>query len=399
MSTPLRLEDVRFDCSEYNGYKPCKYGNHCPSCPHYTPLPPPENAVVWNATPVVPDASGRTRILIIKTGAMGDVVRTTTLLHGLKRRYPDSHITWVTDPNARPLLQAIPQIDELHGLNDFSVAELRGRQFDVLLNCEEEQRPLLLAGDIAATVRMGYAPTAWGKPTVFNRASEYALLLGINDDLKFRHNTKSYPEIIAEMAELPFQRDPYLLRLTDRSRDRREELEAQLAGSTAPRIGLNTGCGTVFRTKQWPLENWIELARFLQQHTQSPLLLMGGEAERELNAAIRAALPDMIDTRNDNDLEEFFGVVDACDLLVTSDTLGMHIAIALRKYVVALFGSTSHVEIDLFDRGEKVITDFPCSPCYLKTCDLHPMCMQAMRGTQVGEAVLRGLQQLELQPA
>ncbi len=84
-------------------------------------------------------------------------------------------------------------------------------------------------------------------------------------------------------------------------------------------------------------------------------------------------------------------MVEACDLLVSSDTLGMHVAIARRKPVVVLFGSTSAVEIDLFDLGEKVVTDFPCAPCYKRTCNFDPWCMEKLMPEQVEAAVLRWL--------
>ncbi len=116
---------------------------------------------------------------------------------------------------------------------------------------------------------------------------------------------------------------------------------------------------------------------------------MGGKAERELNSEILNACPGCIDAGTENALPVFFGIVDACDVVVSSDTLGMHIAIALEKHVVALFGSTSHVEIDLYGRGEKILTTYPCSPCYRRTCDIQPMCMDAMRWQDVAEAVKR----------
>jgi heptosyltransferase-2 len=388
----IQFSDIKFDCALYNGYKPCRYGNECAGCPHYQPLDVPAGVAAREAAahpqpqPCVdkPDA----RVLIIKTGAMGDVLRTTSLLHAIKREWPAAHITWVTAENALSLLIANPHVSVLLALTPENAEKIGSQLFDVLINLEKEKEPLALAGRVTATRKLGYSPTTWGTPTVFNPESEYALLLGINDDLKFRLNSKTYPQIISEMAAMPYQRDGYLLGLTATSHRRRAELEPRL--SPRPRIALNTGCGTVFRTKQWPVENWLELIDSLAD-VDADLLLLGGEAERDLNGQMLAAAPHLVDTGTGNSLEEFFGVVDACDLMVTSDTLGMHIAIALKKYVVALFGSTSHCEIDLFDRGEKVITDFPCSPCYLKTCALDPMCMQAMRGSIVAEAVRRGL--------
>lgn len=402
----LQFSDIKFDCALYNGYKPCRYGNECTGCPHYEPQPLPAGATRTSYPQPQPEITKPdARILIIKTGAMGDVLRTTTLLHGIKRQWPQSHITWVTADNAMSLLIANPFINQLLTLNEPTAAALAAQQFDILFNFEKEPQPLALADSVRATRRLGFASTCWGTPAVFNHESEYALLLGINDDLKFRLNTKSYPQIISEMAALPYRRDDYILCLTPESHGRRAEIEEQLRSRTGiaafpdatqspiPRIALNTGCGTVFRTKQWPLENWLELIEALRS-IPAEILLMGGPAERDLNTAILASAPHLIDTGADNSLEQFFGVVDTCDLMVTSDTLGMHIAIALQKFVVALFGSTSHTEIDLFDRGEKVITDYPCSPCYLKTCNLDPMCMEAMRGTTVAQAVLRGISKI-----
>lgn len=392
----LRFEDIRFDCDLYNGYKPCRFGNECAGCPHYSPREDaseetePGEAVMPPQPAVSRGEGDAERILIIKTGAMGDVLRTTTLLPSLKRAYPESFITWVTDHSALPLLEANPLIDELLEMSDATVEAVARKDFDLLLNFEKEKEPLALAGRVRAGTRRGFGPTRWNTPTVYNRESQYALLLGLSDELKFRVNMKTYPEIIAEMACLPYARDPYILELTATSRRCQAMLESRLSGDGRLRIGINTGCGAVFRTKQWTFEGWVGLVHFLQEHASADILLLGGQAERDLNREILCHTSGVIDTGTDNTLEEFFGVVNACDIVVTSDSLAMHIAVALRKYVVALFGSTSHVEVDLFDRGEKVVTDFACSPCYLKTCDKVPTCMQALTGRTVGEAVLRG---------
>ncbi|MCX7626633.1 MAG: glycosyltransferase family 9 protein [Candidatus Sumerlaeaceae bacterium] len=388
------FSDIRFDCVLYTGYKPCRYGNECKGCWHYEPREP---YAAEPATPVRVLAPPRDvrddspyKILIIKTGAMGDVLRTTTLLAPLVRMYPEASITWVTDKSAVPLLIHNPKICRLFVLDETTEKLLVTETFDLLLNFEKDPAPLALAGRVPARVHRGFAPTIWNTPTVFNASSVYALLLGISDELKFHINEKTYPQIIAEMAEIPYQRDPYELYLPEVAATRRARLAEQLPNAAHPWIGLNTGCGSVFRTKLWPVERWVELINELKQQVpQATLLLLGGPAERDMNKAILSASEGLVDTGCDNSLDEFFGIIDACDIVVSSDSLAMHIAIALRKYVVALFGSTSPVEIDLYDRGEKVITDFDCSPCYLKQCDKVPTCMQAMTGREVANAVLR----------
>lgn len=393
----VQFDDICFDCTHYTGYKPCRFGNECKGCWHYEPREPysaePAQALRTDAPARSTNDTSPFRILIIKTGAMGDVLRTTTLLAPLLRHYQGAEITWVTDASAVPLLVHNPKIHRLLTLSEKTREKLANETFDLLLNFEKDPAPLALAGLVPARCHRGFAPTLWNTPTVFNEASRYALLLGVSDELKFRINTKTYPQIVSEMAELSYARDPYELYLSERAVAKREKLCNELAQRERPWIGLNTGCGSVFRTKLWPLDRWVELIRELQAALPAAtLLLLGGPAEREMNDQILQQCPGVIHTGCDNSLEEFFGIVDACDLVVSSDSLAMHIAIALKKHVVALFGSTSATEIDLFDRGEKVVTDFDCSPCYLKNCDKNPTCMQAMTGRRVAEAVLRQLQ-------
>lgn len=337
--------------------------------------------------------SARLRIIIIKTGALGDVLRTTALLHPLRRHWPDAKITWITAAAARPLLADNPFIDRLVAMEDAELASVAAEPYDALICLEKEGPQLELAGKIRAEHHAGYLPTPWNTAAIANEEARYMLLLGVSDELKFFHNTKSYPHIITEACGLEFRRDPYILELNPVSRARRDETTQEIARRGRPDlpvIGLNTGCGAVFRTKQWTLEGWAATAAGLVEAGVANVLLMGGPAEAELNAQIARQVPGIIDSGCDNPMEDFFGIIEACDAVVTSDSLGMHIAIARKKYVVALFGSTSHTEIDLYDNGEKVITDFPCSPCYLKLCDKRPTCMQAMSSERVIEALSHG---------
>ena len=388
----LRFEDIRFDCALYNGYKPCRYGNECADCPHYSPLMPPAAESGPARMPVLTrPRSERFSVLLIKTGAMGDVLRTTTLLHPLHRAHPGAHVVWITDPAAMPLLAGNPLIAELLPFTPEQCNALTAFRFDLVMNYEKDRPALELAEAVEASRKVGFAPTQWGTPTVFSDEAREGLLLGLSDELKFRVNRKTYPRVIAEMAGLPWERDPYILQPGEAAAARRDGVLAMCpAGPHRIRVGLNTGCGSVFRTKQWTERGWLELVDHLQAHApRADLLLLGGPAEEELNRTLAAARPGLVDTGSGNTLEEFFGVVDACDILVSSDSLAMHIGIALEKWVVAIFGSTSPVEVDLFDRGEKIVTDFDCAPCYLKSCDKQPTCMEALRGHVVGGAVMR----------
>lgn len=76
---------------------------------------------------------------------------------------------------------------------------------------------------------------------------------------------------------------------------------------------------------------------------------------------------------------------------MTGDTLALHVAVALRVPVVALFGPTCAQEIDLFGRGAKIVSALPCGPCYLRHCTKAPNCMDHIPVAEVERAVLQAL--------
>jgi heptosyltransferase-2 len=372
------VSPIRFDCRHYLGHKPCGRSPLCAEgCAAYEPR-------------------GK-RILILKLGAMGDVLRTTPLLRPLRAACDPCHITWLVDPESESLLRYNPFVHRVLAWGLDACVILQAESFDLSLNFEKEQRALALDALVRAGEKRGFALTPAGTLGIHNAASEYALRLGIDDDLKFRRNRKTMPHILSEMAELPYGREEYVLEIGPRAEEfaRRFARERGLDPGRAA-IGLNTGCGSVFPTKQWPASGFAALAGRLRRETKAQVLLLGGAREREFNRAVMRGSPPqaLIDAGCDNTLEEFLGVVSLCDLVVTSDSMAMHAAIALKKRVAALMGATSAAEIDLYDRGEIVAAGWDCSPCYRKRCEKSPNCMDAVAPDSVFEAAIRLLNDL-----
>ena len=68
--------------------------------------------------------------------------------------------------------------------------------------------------------------------------------------------------------------------------------------------------------------------------------------------------------------------MDICDLVISGDSLGMHMAIALKKYIIVWFGLSCAAEIELYGRGEKLIPEgLECSPCWKKVCPFNLECI------------------------
>ncbi|MCM8795283.1 MAG: glycosyltransferase family 9 protein [Candidatus Omnitrophica bacterium] len=149
-------------------------------------------------------------------------------------------------------------------------------------------------------------------------------------------------------------------------------------------IGLNTGAGLKFANKAWNLSSFIELIRRIKRELDVNVLLLGGQLEKERNREIFLNCKDLVfNTGIDHTVRQFALIVNVCDIIVSADTLAMHIAIALKKKVLALFGPTCAQEIDLYDRGIKIISHLDCRPCYKKRCNKSPNCMDSITPEEV----------------
>jgi ADP-heptose:LPS heptosyltransferase len=359
---------IKADCLYYKGDKPCKFKILCDGCSYYQPFPQ--------------------KILIIKCRAQGDVLRTTAILHGMKRKYQESHITWLVDEESVELLGNNPFIDRLLPYQLESIMPLLVEEFDVLISLDKEPPSTSVASLVKGAHKFGFGMNTLGNLIPFNTEAEYAYQLGIDDDLKFKQNTMTYQEIAAKTAEVEYKRDPYVFEMSEYHKTRAKDFfKNNSISENTLAIGLNTGAGVKFETKQWPAANYLKLIDYLSKNIEANIFLLGGKRETELNRSIeKNAKHKVYNTGNDNSLLEFAGFLSVLDIVVSSDTLGMHLAIAQGKKVIALFGSTCPQEIDLYDLGVKLYSGVDCSPCYKQTCD-DMKCMEKITPEQVFEEI------------
>jgi heptosyltransferase-2 len=194
--------------------------------------------------------------------------------------------------------------------------------------------------------------------------------------------------MICDIAEVPYARDEYVFDLPSHAGEKAGEFfKRHRISHRRPAIGLNTGAGTKFETKQWPPQHFLRLLSLLTRQLGANVFLLGGPRERELNLSFaRKNRARVYDTGTDNSLLEFAGFISLMDLVVCSDTLAMHQAIALKKKVIALFGPTCPQEIDLYGRGVKLFSGASCAPCYKQTCP-DGKCMKEITPEKVFEEI------------
>jgi len=358
------------DCRYFSPDGPCAFhkeeGAVCAECRHYRRF------------------SGR--ILIIKLAAIGDVLRTTSVLAPLTRRYPDAKIVWFTERQCRPVLEGNPFIDEIWTEGFGSLQALSLFRFDLLINADLSFDALTLAGNIRAREKRGFWYDAHGIVQCSSPAARAWFLLSHDDALK-RKNRSTYQHFLARVSGVPSCGD-IVVPVSGGARKAASRFAAR-HGLTGRRIlGVNVGSGSRWITKRWPEEYFLALFPLVRDRFS--IVIFGGSGEKDILARLakKSRVP-VVNAGHGNSIGDFFALLDLCDVVLTGDTLALHAALGLKKKVVALFGPTSAAEIDMYGRGEKLSGRVSCICCYRRTCPEHLACMRALTPDRVARAILR----------
>ena len=338
-------------------------------------------------------------IALIKTGALGDVVRTTALLPGLGRLDPAPRLTWITAAGAAEMVRGLPGVDEVASIDDPEDAPWRHARYDWVISLDDGMEECTLAGRLeAARISGGYLGP--GGDRLYTEDVEPWFGMGIlrpesrggldaANALK-KANDKTVAALLYQCLALPGPpgRTAAPVGPSHRARASAWLGSVGLAGAS-PLIGMNTGAGGRWRFKSWGVDQTAALARRLVDDHGARVVILGGEAERERNEAIarEAGRREVMAGPSGFGLLEFTALIAATDLLVTSDSLALHLAVAVGRPVVSFFGPTSADEIEIYGLGSKVVTPLSCRCCYLKDCDVRPHCMQTIDVDTLAEAV------------
>ena len=348
-------------CKNFNGYKPC-FGDH--NCF--------ENGCKENR-PV-----GK-KILIINLDAMGDVLMTTAQLASLKEKYPVSSIYWITLKIAAPLLENNPLIDKVYPFDFESVLILSNMEFDIAMNVDKSQRSSALLNQINAASKLGFGLDTDGKIIPLNKGAEYNFMLGMDDHLKFKVNQRLGQDYLAETFEIDYKRNNYVFEFTEEEKVFINNYKKETGINPGDEmIGFNTGCSTLFPNKKMTLEQHTVLIEKFLSYNRFKIVLLGGPEDTERNNMLALEFGDkIINTPTNTGVRRGACFESIPDLIITGDSFGMHLAIALKKYVIAWFGLSCWTEIDLYDRGVKLFPDgLHCAPCWKKNCPYNLECIQ-----------------------
>jgi heptosyltransferase-2 len=359
----MTFDKIKTDCRFFRGDIPCKphknFNVHCESdsgiCGFYD--------------------SFDTKILIIKLGAIGDVIRTTPLLTRLKKEYPKSKIFWLTlTPSILP-----PLVDAPLKMNFESVLFLRSFEFDIAINLDKDREACSLINRIAAREKKGYYLKD-GIPAPIDEKAVAKYMTGIFDDIN-KSNVKSYPEEIFEICGYAFAGEKYILSKYEEFSDLWQfEKDKKI-------IGLNTGCGGRWTSRLWPEKYWVTLASSLINSGYT-VVFLGGEQEDEKNRRLSAQTGG--EYFGHFSLEKFINLVNQCHLVVTGVTMAMHITIALEKKIVLFNNIFNPREFELYGLGEIIQPSKECACYFSAACkNTEYKCMEHLEPERAYDAVKR----------
>lgn len=366
---------LKYDCKYFKGDRPCSFnkinGTVCSNCDNYFPI--------------------QKKILIIKLDAIGDVLRTTSILKPLKNKYPDFFITWLTKSNAKDLFRGNLFVDEVLTIDSEDIFRLLSEKFDIVINLDNSKTSSSIASLINGNEKIGFLLDEKGFVLPTNSEADYWLHLSAFDSLK-RENNKTYQEVMYSILNLEKPVQPPLLFLDESDLKFAQSFSSKVNLSLNKTIiGLNIGIGPKWPSKGWPLLKWEELIKNLTDNNFELLLLVGPE-EKTANDYLLKKYPFIKSSGCNNSLKEFASIMNLCNVIVTSDSLALHIATALNKKVIVLFGPTSDNEIELYTNGIKLKSEDGCKCFYNKYCSEDISCMEKISSEKVYDSIKNILQ-------
>ena len=369
-------------CKHFKGDRPCKYywvdkSHNCKDSdsPYYSEY--------------------SHRILLIKLDALGDVLRSTALVEGLKKKYPNSQLTWIVKDNAKFFISNNPFIDRVMIYNEENVRILQCEKFDILINLDKDAKSTSMAMLFESDIKRGYGLHSDGYVTPLNDAAKYHYDICLDNYGGKTKNKKSYQELIYEVSEINYDNQkPSLFLDEQKCKNFKEKfLKDNNINDTDKIIILNTGCGPVYPHKKWTYDGYRKLINYLDRDSNK-IILVGSKSEIERNQRLFNEYPkssNLINTTDKYSIEEFCYLINLCNVIVTGDTVGLHIAISLGKNIVSFFGTTPHQEVDLFGLGEKLVRkELDCLNCYSQfPCPYDGKCMSLISAEKVYENVVK----------
>lgn len=347
-------------------------------------------AVNWILGQVAAPTSNR-RILIVKPSSLGDIVHCLPTLWELRRLYPDAYIGWLVKEAWKDILAGNPLLDKVialkKGMNGFmsAIREIREAKFDMVIDLQGLFRSGIMTFLSGARERIGFsnarefAHLYYTRKVVLPHGYIHAV-----DRYLLTLNPPSPPFTKGGPGGLHF---PLYTEIED-SEWAIDFLRKNGVYNTRPLIAVNPSARWV--KKRWPASSYAALINQLIKDLKAGIIILGSKEDIPVTEDISSRVYERVAmAAGVTSLKALTALLGRIDLLITNDSGPMHIAAALGRPVVALFGPTDPGLTGPYGEGHTVIRKgLDCSPCHRRPC-VHgrPLCMEAITVEEVADAV------------
>lgn len=338
------------------------------------------------------------RIAVIKPSALGDVVQALPLLPILRKRFPASSISWVIQRELQELVVGHPCIDDVICIDRRptwtsafkSLAEMRQRQFDLVVDLQGLLRSAVLTWASVAKYRVGLETAREGAGYATNHT-----IPATHRDVPAHARYWRVAEVLG-LGHLP--REVWLT-VSPANVTQAEHWVDSLSG---PVFGVQWGAKWI--TKRWPIERFAELLTRAGQFWQGSVVIVGGPGDREpchlLQQHLEAQLGPqrVLNLTGRTSLKELACVLARIDYMVSNDSGPMHLAAELGTPTLGIFTCTNSLRSGPpGDRHVMVSTTVACAGSYRKQCPhtgtAHMQCHAELTTDRVWHALRQLVEQ------
>ena len=341
------------------------------------------------------------RILILKLGAVGDVVLITPSLRAIRRKFPRATITLLVGRDAFELVQHCPYLDGLLTYDRVRKdrgflglwrlgSELRRRGFDLAIDLQNNKKSQLLSFLSFASRRVGWSRGPF-RILVNQRQPEP------------KEPMSPVEHQFRLLSALGIDEQDESLELWVQPKDEttvKRFLEGEWLSGQEPLVGLNLGGSPQWLTKRWPLEYYAELCDRLSQDNIRVVVTGTGAEEQRLRQLLKLVQTRPIVAVGKTTLPQLASLLKRCKAYVTVDSAPLHVASGVGTPVIALFGPTDPLRhFPPKTQGTILNKEVPCHPCYRRHCPIGLICMTQITPQEVYQEIKKWIQRKQPEPA
>lgn len=325
------------------------------------------------------------KILVIRLGAIGDVIHTTIIASAIKMKHPDYTVHYLTSVQIRPLIENHPHIDKVYEW-DRKKKDSQSHLFEVGMKLMKERYDIVY--NLTYSIRNIILGLFTLCPRVIYR--KYSNKSWVDDFfLTCKHGIKD----VEEPERLYLGTDSNAL----------EKVQNDIKDMPRPYIVLTPG-GATNNNRQgraWDLKNWKKLAEAMLNKYGGTIFLTGSKGERKSHEQLQEISEHIKIFSGTYLLNESSALFSLADIVISGDTGPVHIASAHNVKTLSLLGSTSPDKIKPYGaNGHYISADNGCKYCWKKKCKLLKEGMQytPCMNNITPEMVMKKIEQEQLLP-